>query len=165
MTKFFIISLIIILVIVGFFYGPKITRLYNLSNLYNEEKIADNFINIDKIFLVSDSISPSTSPHKFNTKQYNLPETYLFEGEEKNLQESLAHFKTDGLMILHEGDKLYENYWNNNLATSKHIAFSVSKSFLSALIGIAVDENLIDSIEDPITKYSVHYTHLTLPKI
>ena len=56
-------------------------------------------------------------------------------------------------MILHEGDKLYENYWNNNLASSKHIAFSVSKSFLSALIGIAVDESLIDSIEDPITKY------------
>ena len=153
MTKFFLISLSIILVIVGFFYGPKITRLYNLSNLYNEEKIAGNFINIDKIFLVSDSISPSSSPHKFNTKQYDLPETYLFEGEEKNLQEDLAHFKTDGLMILHEGDKLYENYWNNNLASSKHIAFSVSKSFLSALIGIAVDENLIDSIEDPITKY------------
>ena len=56
-------------------------------------------------------------------------------------------------MILQEGDKLYENYWNNNLASSKHIAFSVSKSFLSALIGIAVDESLIDSIEDPITKY------------
>ena len=51
MTKFFLISLSIILVIVGFFYGPKIIRLYNLSNLYNEEKIADNFINIDKIFL------------------------------------------------------------------------------------------------------------------
>ena len=138
MTKFFLISLSIILVIVGFFYGAKITRLYNLSNLYNEEKIAGNFINIDKIFLVSDSISSSSSPHKFNTKQYDLPETYSFEGEEKNLQEDLAHFKTDGLMILYKGDKLYENYWNNNLASSKHIAFSVSKSFLSALIGLSL---------------------------
>ena len=57
------------------------------------------------------------------------------------------------LMVLHNGDMLYENYWNDNSATSKHIAFSVTKSFVSALVGIALDEGLIDSIEDPITKY------------
>ena len=29
----------------------------------------------------------------------------------------------------------------------------MAKSFLSALIGIAVDQGLIDSIDDPVTKY------------
>nr|AAR05220.1 putative beta-lactamase class C [uncultured marine proteobacterium ANT32C12] len=153
MTKLLIIILSVVLIITGIFYSPKITRLYHLSNLYDEEKIADNFINIDKMFLVSDSIPSSESPYKFNTKDYDLPETFLFEGKEQNLAEALAHFKTDGLMVLHEGDMLYENYWNSNVSTSKHIAFSVSKSFLSAMIGIALEEQLIDSIEDPITKY------------
>jgi CubicO group peptidase (beta-lactamase class C family) len=56
-------------------------------------------------------------------------------------------------MVLHNGNLLYENYWNGNTATSQHIAFSVTKSFVSALIGIAHQDGLIDSIEDPITKY------------
>ena len=36
---------------------------------------------------------------------------------------------------------------------STHSFFSVTKSFVSALVGIAHNEGLIDSIEDPITKY------------
>ena len=82
-----------------------------------------------------------------------MPETFFFDGEQRLLSEELEHYKTDGLIVLHNGNLLYENYWNNNSATSKHIAFSVTKSFVSALVGIALDEGLIDNIEDPITKY------------
>ena len=153
MNKFLLLLLLTAIIIVGFIYGPKAVRLYNLANLYDEESIASNFINIDKIFTVSEPIPSSEEPYIFNKKPYNLPETYFFEGEERNFQEDLDHFKTDGLIVLHNGDMLYENYWNGNSASSKHIAFSVSKSFLSALIGIAVGDGLIDSIEDPVTKY------------
>ena len=48
---------------------------------------------------------------------------------------------------------LFEKYWHGNTKDSKHIAFSVSKSYLSALFGIAVDEGLIDSIDDKVSKY------------
>ena len=153
MNKILLLLLLTAITIVGFIYGPKAVRLYNLANLYDEESIARNFINIDKIFTVSEPIPSSEKPYIFNKKPYNLPETYFFEGEERNFQEDLDHFKTDGLIVLHNGDMLYENYWNGNSASSKHIAFSVSKSFLSALIGIAVGDGLIDSIEDPVTKY------------
>ncbi len=153
MNKFLLLLLLTVIIIVGFIYGPKAVRLYNLANLYDEESIASNFINIDKIFTVSEPIPSSEKPYIFNKKPYKLPETYFFEGEERSFQEDLDHFKTDGLIVLHNGDMLYENYWNGNSASSKHIAFSVSKSFLSALIGIAVGDGLIDSIEDPVTKY------------
>lgn len=153
MNKILLLLLLTAIIIVGFIYGPKAVRLYNLANLYDKESIASNFINIDKIFTVSEPIPSSEEPYIFNKKPYNLPETYFFEGEERNFQEDLDHFKTDGLIVLHNGDMLYENYWNGNSASSKHIAFSVSKSFLSALIGIAVGDGLIDSIEDPVTKY------------
>ena len=56
-------------------------------------------------------------------------------------------------MILQDGEVLYENYWNENKENSRHIIWSVSKSFLSALVGIALDEGLIDDINDPIIKY------------
>ena len=49
MTKTILICISALLVIVAVFYGPKVTRLYKPANLYNEDKIASNFINIDKI--------------------------------------------------------------------------------------------------------------------
>ena len=152
-TKTALICISILLVILATFYGPKVTRLYKLTNLYNEEKIASNFINIDKIFQVSDPIPASNNPHSFVRKNFKLPDTYFFEGEEISLDQGLSHFKTDGLMVLHNGKLFYENYWNGNTATSQHIAFSVTKSFVSALVGIAHQDGLIDSIEDPIKNY------------
>ena len=139
MYKILLILLSLFVIVVGIFYGPKIIRLYNLANLYNENSISKNFINIDKIFTVSDPIPAADEPFLFPTREFALPATYFFEGEERSLSEGLKHFKTDGLMVLHNGDMLYENYWNDNYATSKHIAFSVTKSFVSALVGIALD--------------------------
>jgi len=143
----------VLLIVIGIFYGPKIARLYQLANLYNEDSIDRNFINIDKIFSVSEPIPVSDNPYTFPRRDFVLPETFFFDGEQRLLSEELEHYKTDGLIVLHNGNLLYENYWNNNSATSKHISFSVTKSFVSALVGIALDEGLIDNIEDPITKY------------
>ena len=153
MYKILLILLSVLLIVIGIFYGPKIARLYHLANLYNEDSIDRNFINIDKIFSVSEPIPASDNPYTFPRRDFVLPETFFFDGEQRLLSEELEHYKTDGLIVLHNGNLLYENYWNNNSATSKHIAFSVTKSFVSALVGIALDEGLIDNIKDPITKY------------
>ena len=153
MYKILLILLSVLLIVIGIFYGPKIARLYHLANLYNEDSIGRNFINIDKIFSVSEPIPASDNPYTFPRRDFVLPETFFFDDEQRLLSEELEHYKTDGLIVLHNGNLLYENYWNNNSANSKHIAFSVTKSFVSALVGIALDEGLIDNIEDPITKY------------
>ena len=135
-------------------YSPNIYKLYRLANLYNEKTIAKNFINIENIFSnISSPIPASEKPHIFETKEFSLPEKYIFEGEELSLKDGLAHFHTDGLIILHDGKMLFEDYWNGNSKDSKHISFSVAKSYLSALFGIAVNEGLIDSIDDNVTKY------------
>ena len=153
MYKILLILLSVLLIVIGIFYGPKIARLYHLANLYNEDSIDRNFINIDKIVSVSEPIPASDNPYTFPRRDFVWPETFFFDDEQRLLSEELEHYKTDGLIVLHNGNLLYENYWNNNSATSKHIAFSVTKSFVSALVGIALDEGLIDNIEDPITKY------------
>ena len=79
--------------------------------------------------------------------------TFKHLGKDENLEDALEYYETDGLIVLKNNNLLYENYWHNNTQTSKHISWSVAKSFLSALIGIAVDQGLIDSIDDPATKY------------
>ena len=107
-----------------------------------------------EFFPTSTAIKASEDPYTFNKiDDFIMPDTYEFEGEEKQIIESIDYFNTDGLMILKDGEVHYENYWNENKETSRHIIWSVSKSFLSALVGIALDEGLIEDINDPIIKY------------
>ena len=152
MSKFLIVILAI-LVLAIVLYSPNIYKLYKLATLYNEKSIAKNFISINKIFDTSNPISASEKPFVFEKEDFELPDSYEFEGEQLNLIEGLEHFHTDGLIILHDGKMLFEKYWNGNTKDSKHIAFSVSKSYLSALFGIAIEEGLIKSIDDNVAIY------------
>ena len=152
MSKFLIVILAI-LVLAIVLYSPNIYKLYKLATLYNEKSIAKNFISINKIFDTSNPISASEKPFVFEKEDFELPDSYEFEGEQLNLLEGLDHFHTDGLIILHDGKMIFEKYWNGNTKDSKHIAFSVSKSYLSALFGIAIEEGLIKSIDDNVSIY------------
>ena len=56
--------------------------------------------------------------------------------------------------IVIKDDKIfYEKYFNGYQRDSINTSFSMAKSITSALIGIAIDEGLITSVDDPVTKY------------
>ena len=143
----------VILILLGLvIYGPKAIRVYNVVHLFDQDKIVNNFINMDKVF-PSKPIKASSNPHIFNARTFDLPEFYELEGKQHNLAEALDYFKSDGLIVLQNGDLIYENYWQGNSQNQPHISWSVAKSFLSALIGIAYHDGLIEDLNDPITKY------------
>ena len=147
-----LLGLFILAVSAALIFGPKALRVYNFIHLFDEDKIAYNFININKIFPTI-PIVKSSSPHVFKKQDFELPESYELDGKTYNLAESLDYFKSDGLIVLHNGDLMYENYWQGNSKDQPHISWSMAKSFLSALIGIAYHDGLIKDLNDPITKY------------
>jgi hypothetical protein len=147
-----LLGIFIVAILAALIFGPKAIRVYNFIHLFDEDKIAYNFININKIFPIT-SITKSSSPHIFNKQEFVLPEFYELDGKTYDLAESLDYFKSDGLIVLHNGDLLYENYWQGNSKDQPHISWSMAKSFLSALIGIAYYDGLIENLNDPITKY------------
>jgi len=59
-----------------------------------------------------------------------------------------------GLVILQHGRLRHESYYLGGDGDDQRISWSVAKSFLSALIGILIDEGAIASIDDPVTKYA-----------
>jgi CubicO group peptidase (beta-lactamase class C family) len=67
--------------------------------------------------------------------------------------ELLTSTQTTAFLIIKDDRLIYENYFNGYGRDSINTSFSVAKSFVSALVGIAIDEGLIDSVNDPITKY------------
>ena len=150
--KILIYSVLFLTLLVSIFIFPKALRVHKVKTLYDKDKIVYNFLNMDKIFPTRE-IKASKNPKPLKRNIKTLPETFFFEGEEKNLQEYLDYFWSDGMIVLHKNEMVYENYWLGNNENKRHISWSVAKSFISALVGIAYEEGLIDSLDDPVTKY------------
>jgi CubicO group peptidase (beta-lactamase class C family) len=65
----------------------------------------------------------------------------------------LADTDTTAFLVIHDDTLLYEGYFNGYDRTSTQTSFSVAKSFASALVGIAIQEGHIGSVDDPVTEY------------
>ncbi len=60
---------------------------------------------------------------------------------------------TTALIVIQDGSVLMERYYNDANRETLNTSFSVAKSFDSALIGIAINEGYIKSIDEPILNY------------
>jgi len=60
---------------------------------------------------------------------------------------------TRGLVIIREGYIVGEAYFGNFDLYSRHPSYSVAKSFISALIGIGIDQRIFESVDEPISHY------------
>lgn len=63
-----------------------------------------------------------------------------------------------GITVQKNGRKLYENYFNGYTAKTAFHVFSVTKSIISALIGIAVDKGYIRSLDQKVLDFFPNYT-------
>ncbi len=70
-----------------------------------------------------------------------------------SLDEFLSQTDTIAFLVIKDDVLLYEGYFNGYGHDSTVTSFSIAKSFVSALVGIAISERYIGSVEDPITKY------------
>ncbi len=62
-----------------------------------------------------------------------------------------------GIVVLKNGKTLYENYFNECTATSRIHVYSVTKSIISILIGIAMDKGYIKSINQKVLDFFPDY--------
>jgi CubicO group peptidase (beta-lactamase class C family) len=148
------IVLAVLLVLIAFvlLYQQNIQRLYTAITLYDEDKIVHNFLSMPESFNAT-RIPPSTEPFVFPQQLTSLPETFTLEDSSLNLKDFLVDSGTTGLLVIKDGVIRFEQYYLGNEAGKQHISFSVAKSFISALLGIAINDGLIKSIEQPITDY------------
>jgi len=141
----------IVLIAMLFNYN-RLQRLYRVINLFNSDVIVENFRTMgDKL----DSRTISHGPDVFNFKRdiKKLPEKYTFNGKEKSVSSFIDHSGTTGLIVIKDDTILFENYYRGNTDASKAITWSVAKSFVSALFGIAISEGSIKDINQPVTDY------------
>ncbi len=141
-----------ILIIAGALGFGRIMRLYRVVTLFDQDKIVNNFRSMGEK-LDSRVIHRGNDVYEFRRANGELPDSYVFKGAVKKIVPFLEHTGTTGLVVLKDDTILFERYYLGNTETSKAISWSVAKSFVSALFGIAMHEGHIRNIGEPVTKY------------
>jgi hypothetical protein len=110
------------------------------------------FRNMDQLF------TTRTVPHA--GQPWNLPRadraldlTYSFKGASYTPDQFLDRTYTNALLIIKDGRIVSEIYRNNMTPGTRHMAWSMTKSITSILIGCAHAEGRIKSLDDPVTAY------------
>lgn len=82
---------------------------------------------------------------------------YEHNGQPRTLDDYARDHDITGMMIVKDGEVVLENYWRGETPESLHTSWSVAKSFVSTLVGIAMKEGKIDSLDDKVVKYADIY--------
>ena len=120
--------------------------------LFSESQRVENFRAMDRVFPAR-PVPRDGDVWTFDHAPAPLPVTYDFRGEARDLATFLDWTETTGLLVVRRGAITHEDYRQGADESAPFTSWSMAKSVLSALIGIAVDEGHIDSIRDPIGAY------------
>lgn len=143
---------IVILIPIAYFGINMGQAFYRMASFYDIEHITENYRNT-KEFFNTRTIHAKGTPSPFQYDLQPITDTYVYNGEERSISELMKITGTTGLLVAKDDTILFEEYYQGEKESDQHIQFSVTKSFVSALFGIAIDEGLIDSIDDAVTKY------------
>ncbi|MDG1434306.1 MAG: serine hydrolase [Saprospiraceae bacterium] len=145
--------IILLLFVIAVFNYEKINKLRKVVSLFEKENIVENFLHMEDINETSNLIkSPSPTRLPVNLT-HQLPIDFSSNGKTIDVQDFIDHSMTTGLMIIHKDTIILENYTRGLTPETTHISWSMAKSFISGMIGIAIEEGKIKSIQDQITDY------------
>lgn len=129
--------------------GLLASGLHIAGKNYIYKAIYYNFADIDDhlIFEQRKVDAPAVSqpwPHAKAYNQINLPKKLV------NLHQQL---ETVAFLVVKQDSVLYEQYWDGYSAESISNSFSMAKSIVSALIGVAIKERKIESVDQPVADF------------
>lgn len=61
----------------------------------------------------------------------------------------------NSMIIMRNGYILFEEYYNGTDVNTQHALFSITKSVLSMLVGIAIDQGLLEGVDQPVGDFLV----------
>jgi CubicO group peptidase (beta-lactamase class C family) len=117
-----------------------------------EGNLADNFRQLENFYPVR-VVRRSGPLYEFDEKPVQLPASYDYQGVSYILEDFLERTQTTGLLVLKNNDLFIERYWQGYTKDSLPVSFSVAKSFTSAMVGIALADNLFQNIDEAVTDY------------
>lgn len=146
-----VLSLMLLLVVVGYLSAPNFyltrTIFWGESDHRDLEKFPARTIHTAPPTSRFDQL-PASNPYASQIEAIARD-----SGDGESLEAFLESSGTTAFLIVHDDEVLYERYFDGYDERSVQTSFSMAKSFASALVGIAIDEGHIKSVDEPITNY------------
>lgn len=107
-------------------------------------------------------ISPSILEYKafpgrrVNAGEYHawpLSSNYMKAEITQSAREYIEDYDTRAFLVIKNDSIFYEEYWDGFTDTTWSNSFSMAKSLVSLCVGKALEEGLIESLDDPMSKY------------
>lgn len=102
----------------------------------------DDYVDFDNNIILSHKPQPWPAHELYN----KIPLT-------DTLQAELERFKSIGFFVAKDGEALWEYYWDGYSNESLTNSFSMSKSVITMLLGKAIEQGYIQSLNQPITDF------------
>ena len=136
----FTFSFILILLISSCKVGRFI--IYNFADIDDFKKFPNR------------TIDKGTTTFQFNTAvKGRVPKSIAIKDKEYPFENYLENNNTVAFLVIKNDTIQYEKYWDRYNASSIIPSFSMAKSITSILIGCAIDDKLISSVNEPVTNY------------
>lgn len=135
---YFIIALVILFSI----YAIASGKTYLFKAVYH------NFANIDDYKIFDNNSVAIGKP-----KPWDVDSNYNKKALPAETEKLLLSLKTVGLVVVQNNKLSFEKYWEEYSDSSLSGSFSVAKSITSLLIGCAIKEGKIKSVNEPVGNY------------
>jgi CubicO group peptidase (beta-lactamase class C family) len=128
-------------------------RPSTMNSLFKPENRLEYFRSMERVF-PSRPILASTEASAFAVgNKITLPANFAAASGQQATGEFLDRTDTTSLVVIKNGQLVFEQYYKGAKADSRLTSWSVAKSFLSTLVGIALSEGKIKSLDDKVSVY------------
>ena len=162
------IAAVCIAVIAGgiwFCFGDKIALINTSLNSFKDENLAHTFQHTPEI-QPTVKIGKSDVPFQFSKEEdVELAAEFQFAGQRYGTEQFIKDTKTSAMLVIKDDTIKYERYFFGGDETTVFASNSMGKSFVSALMGIAISEGHIESVEDVLGKYIPEFVGTELEDI
>lgn len=166
-TKFLWIGVFVLVVVMALWlvFGKKIKILYTSLNSFKDENLAHTFQHTPEI-QPTKKISRGEKVFRFQkTDNVSLAEGFTYGDVFYPSEEFMEKTKTSAMLVIQDDVIKYEKYFFGGNEDTLFSSNSMGKSFVSALMGIALVEGDVDSVEDPLGKYIPEFVGTELENI
>lgn len=155
---FALIAVIVIaaLAAAGWYYRPwSPYSPAKISALDVAEDYPDTFQRMDDILPAS--IIAAGAPQPLPRTDGGLPQTYEFEGETRALDDFYTRSRMIGVSVLRDGELVTQAFRHGAGPDTRFTSWSVAKSVVATLIAKAMEDGLIDSLDDDAAQYAPQF--------
>lgn len=110
------------------------------------------FRNMDQLFTTR-TVAHSGSTWAFPKVERPMDFSYSFAGKAYTAEQAMERTYTNALLIMKDGRIVTEIYRNGSNERTRFMGWSMTKSITSTLVGAALADGLITSLDDQIIKY------------